>query len=105
MTCSHKVSGLTPRWCAPTRLCCRPVDHRVEETRWESFEADLLVGIVRGNLHQVVPSIWANEVQQGQEVRCPVDDQHRNVYRLPSLRQIEPRNLPHVCVWRERLNK
>ena len=49
----HKVSGLTPCWCAPTKLCCRPVDHRFEETRWESFEADILVGIVRGNLHQV----------------------------------------------------
>ena len=60
MTCSHKVSGLTPCWCTPTKLCCRPVDHRFEETRWESFEADILVGIVRGNLLQVVASVWVN---------------------------------------------
>ena len=60
MTFSHKVSGLTHYWCTPTKLCCRPVDHRFEETRWESFEADILVGIVRGNLHQVVRSVWVN---------------------------------------------
>jgi hypothetical protein len=36
----------------PTKLFCRPVDHRFEETPCESFEADLLVGIVRRNLHQ-----------------------------------------------------
>src|SRR5258708_539657 len=35
---------LTPCWCTPTKLCCRPVDHSFEETRWESFEADMLVG-------------------------------------------------------------
>jgi hypothetical protein len=44
----------------PTKLCCRPVDHHFEETRWESFEADLLVQVVWGNLHQVVRSVWEN---------------------------------------------
>ena len=58
--CSHRVSGLTPCWCTPTKLCSSPVDHRFEETRWESFEADLLVGIVRRDLDQVVPSVWVN---------------------------------------------
>ena len=56
----HKVSGLTLCWCTLTKLCCGPVDHRFEETRWESFEADILVGIVRGNLHQVVAFVWVN---------------------------------------------
>jgi hypothetical protein len=60
MTCSHKVSGLTPHCRTPAKLCCRPVDHRFEETQWESFEADKLVRIVRGNLHQVVASVWVS---------------------------------------------
>jgi len=47
-------------WCTPTKLCCRTVDHRFEETWWESFEANLLVGIVRGNLHQVVRPVRIN---------------------------------------------
>jgi hypothetical protein len=41
-------------------LCCRPVDHRFEKARWKSFEADILVGVVRGNLEQVVPSVGVN---------------------------------------------
>jgi hypothetical protein len=36
------------------------VDHRFEETRWESFEADILVGIVAQYLHQVVRPVWVN---------------------------------------------
>src|SRR6185503_12330957 len=55
----HKVSGLTLCWCT-TNLCGGPVDHRFEETRWESFEADPLVGIVWGYFHQVVRSVWVN---------------------------------------------
>jgi hypothetical protein len=51
---------LAPCWCTPTKLCCRPVDHRFEETRWESFEAHVLVGIVGRNLHQVVRRAWVN---------------------------------------------
>ena len=51
---------LTLCWCTATNLGCRPVDHRFEETRWESFEADILVGIVRRDLHQVVRSVWVN---------------------------------------------
>ena len=39
---------------------CRAVDHRFEETRWESFEADILVRVVRGNLEQVVRPVWVN---------------------------------------------
>jgi hypothetical protein len=34
--------------------------HSFEETRWESFEADMLRAIFRGNLHQVVGSVWVN---------------------------------------------
>ena len=49
--------GLPPCWGTLTKLCCRPVDHRLEETRWESFEADTLIGIVRRDLHQVVRSV------------------------------------------------
>ena len=30
---NKKVSGLTPCWGTPAKLCCRPVDHRFEETR------------------------------------------------------------------------
>ena len=44
----------------PTKLGCRPVDHRFEETRWEWFEADILVCVVSGNLKQVVRSVWVN---------------------------------------------
>src|SRR5947208_9649205 len=60
MTCSHKVSGLTSCWCAPTKLCCRPIDHGFEEARWESFQADILVGIVARYLHEVVHRAWVN---------------------------------------------
>ena len=45
---SHKFSGLTACWCTQTKLWCRPVDHHFEDTRWESFEADLLVGLSGG---------------------------------------------------------
>ena len=60
MTCSHQVSGLTPHRRTLTKLCCRPINHRFEETGWESFEADKLVGILRRNFHQVVGSVWEN---------------------------------------------
>src|SRR5258705_12509527 len=56
----QSFSGLTPFWCTLAKLCCRPVNHHFDETRWEAFEADKLVGILWGNLHQVVASVWVN---------------------------------------------
>src|SRR5688500_4353837 len=58
--CDLTVTLLTSCWCTPAKLCCGPINHSFEETRWESFEADLLVGIVWRNFHQVVASVWVN---------------------------------------------
>jgi hypothetical protein len=86
---NKKVSGLTPYWCTPTKLCCRPVDHRFEETRWESFAADILVGIVRGNLHQVVRSVWVNLNGVIAASRLIQDLPDRTHIRFDSLRRIK----------------
>src|SRR5688572_9324436 len=48
----------TPCWCTSTKLCCPPDDHRFEETRWGSFAADILVGIVWGKSHPVVACVY-----------------------------------------------
>ena len=53
---SHKVGALTPY----NEVGLYPVDHRFEENRWESFEADVLVGIVWAAPHQVVWAAWVN---------------------------------------------
>src|SRR6185436_12128567 len=57
---ASQLRSLTPSCSTPANLCCCPVNHRFEETWWESFEADLLVGIVWGDLHQVVASVGVN---------------------------------------------
>src|SRR2546423_13998429 len=60
MSVQRTTSPISSCWCAPTKLGCRPISHRFEETRWESFEADILVRIVARCLHQVVHRAWVN---------------------------------------------
>src|SRR5215217_6224835 len=80
---------LTPECRTPTKLCCGPVDHRFEETRWESFEADGLVGIVRRNLHQIVRSVWIN-LNRVITASCLIEDlPDRAHIRFDTLRRIE----------------
>src|SRR5437016_14489718 len=86
---NKRVSGLTPYWCAPTKLCCRPVDHGFEETRWESFEADILVCVVRWNLHQVVPTIGVNLNGVIPASRLIQDLPDRTHIRFDTLRRIK----------------
>src|SRR5215208_1876746 len=70
-------------------LSCRPVDHRLEEARWESFEADLLVGIVWRNLHQVVRSVWIN-LDRVIPASCLIQDlSDRTHIRFDTLRRIK----------------
>jgi len=51
---THLINASSPRSLILT------IYHRFEETRWESLEADILIRIVRRNLHQVVRSVWVN---------------------------------------------
>src|SRR5687767_14120351 len=89
MTGSHQVSGLTPHCRTPAKLCCRPVNHHFEEARWEAFEADILVRIVRRNLHQVVSSVWVNLNGVIPASRLIQDLPDRTHIRFDSLRRIK----------------
>lgn len=87
--CCHKVTSLAPGCWTPTNLGGGPVDHRFEEAWWEASEADVLVGVVGWNLHQVVRSVWVDLNGVISAARLIHDLLDRTHIRFDTLRRIK----------------